>query len=78
MKSKDLQKVVPSKCQNDDTPTEIHRDLNSRIDLRTIKGWYQLIRQSGSIALSTPPGCPHFVRTKSNMTPFAPKEKSIS
>ena len=37
MKSKDLQNVVLSKYQNGDIPTKIHRDLNGRIGLRTIK-----------------------------------------
>ena len=37
MKSKDLQKIVLSKCQDGDKPTEIHRDLNGMIRLRTIR-----------------------------------------
>ena len=67
MKSKDLQKIVLPKCQNGDTPTEIHCNLNSGISLRTIKRWCQMICQSSSIALSTPLDCPRFVRTKSNV-----------
>ena len=39
MESKDLQKIVLSKYQNGDTPTEIHRDLNGGIGLSTIKRW---------------------------------------
>ena len=67
MKSKDLQKVVLSKYQNGDTPTKIHRDLNAGTDLRTIKRWCQMIHQSGSIKLSSPPGGPRFARTKGNI-----------
>ena len=67
MKSKNLQKIVLSKCWNGDKPTEIHHDLNGEIGLRTIKQRRQMIRQYDSIALATPPGCPRFVRTKSNI-----------
>ena len=67
MISKDHQKIVLLKCQNGTTPTEIHHDLNGGIGLRTIKGWCQMIRQFGSIALLTPPDCPLFVRTKGNI-----------
>ena len=64
MKSKDLQKVVLSKYQNGDTPTKIHHDLNGRIGLTTIERWCQMMRHSGSIKLSSPPGGPRFARTK--------------
>ena len=37
MKSKNLQNVVVPKYGKGDTPTEIHRDLNGRISLATIK-----------------------------------------
>ena len=67
MKSKELQEIVPSKCQNGDTPTEIHRSLNDGIGLRTIKRWSEMIRQSDSTPLSTPSGCPRFVGTKGNI-----------
>jgi len=67
MKSKDLQKIVLSKYQNDDIPTKIFRDLNGGIGSRTIKRWCQMIRQSGSIELSSPPGRPRLVRTKENI-----------
>ena len=67
MKRKDLEKIVLSMCQNDDTSTEIHHDLNGRIGLRVIKWWCQMNCQFGSIALSTPPCCPRFVGTKDNI-----------
>ena len=67
MKSKGLQKTILSKCQNGDTPIENHRDLSSGIGLRAIKRWSQVIHQSGSTLLSTPSGCPLFVRTKNSI-----------
>ena len=67
MKSKDLQKIVLSKYQSGDAPTKICRDLNGGIDLRTIKRWCYMIRQSGSITLSSPPGYSCFIRTKENI-----------
>ncbi len=67
MKSKDLQKVVLSKYQKGDTPTQIYRDLNGGIGLRTVERWCQMIRRSGSITLSKPPGCPRLIRTKDNI-----------
>jgi len=67
MKSKDLQNIVLSKYQNSDTPTKIFHDLNGGIGLATIKRWCQMIRQTGSITLSSPPGCPSLARRKSNI-----------
>jgi hypothetical protein len=43
MKSKDLQKVVLSKHQKGDTPTQIYRDLNGGIGLRTVERRCQMI-----------------------------------
>ena len=67
MKSKDLQNLVLSRHQNGNTPTKIYHDLSGAIGLRTIKRWCQTIRQTGTISLSSPPGCPHLVRTKTNI-----------
>ena len=67
MKSKDLQNVVLSKYQNADTPTKIYHDLSGAISLRTIKQWCQMIRQAGTISLSSPPVYPRLVRTKANV-----------
>ena len=67
MKSKDLQKVVLSTYQNGDNPTKIYRDLNGGIGLRTIERWCQMIRRSGCVKLSSPPGGPRFARTKDNI-----------
>ena len=46
MKSKDLQNIALSKYQKGDTPTEIHRHLNSGISLASIKRWCLMIPQS--------------------------------
>ena len=67
MKNEDLQKIVFAKCQNDDKLTEIYRDLNDGIGLETIKRGCQITHQFGSIALSTQPDCPRFVRAKGNI-----------
>ncbi|CAF4861218.1 unnamed protein product, partial [Rotaria magnacalcarata] len=58
---------IEIKYQNGDTPTKNFRDLNGGIGLRTIKRWCQVILQSGSITLSSPPGCPRLARTKGNI-----------
>ena len=67
MKSKDLRNIVLSKDQNGDNPTEIRRDLNGGIGLRTTERWCQMIHRSGSITLSSAPGCSRLVRTKDNI-----------
>ena len=62
MNSKDLQNVVLSKYEKDDTPTEIYRHLNRRISLATIKRWCQMVRQSDSIHLLGTHAAPRIVR----------------
>ncbi|CAF4402778.1 unnamed protein product, partial [Rotaria magnacalcarata] len=64
MKSKDFQNLVLSKYQSGDGPTKIFRDLNGLIGLRTIERWCKNIRDTGSINLSSPPGCHGIIRTK--------------
>ena len=63
MKSKDVQKIVQSKYEKDETPSEVYHDLNGALGLRTIKRWFRMIRSTGSIALSASPGGPRLVRT---------------
>ena len=48
MKSKDLQNIVLSKYQKDNTATEIDCHLSGRISLATIKRWCQMICQSAT------------------------------
>jgi len=67
MKSKDLQKLVLSKYENGDGPTKIFRDLNGAMSLCTIERWCKMIREDGSINLSSPSGCPRTVRTKATI-----------
>ncbi|CAF3455577.1 unnamed protein product [Rotaria socialis] len=64
MKSKDIQKVVKIKYENGDGPSKIYRDLAGAVSLPTIKLWIKMINPTGSITLSSPPGCPRTVRTK--------------
>jgi hypothetical protein len=52
MKSEDLQKLVTLKQQNGDNPTKVFHDLNGLVSLRTIKRWYKMINETGSINLS--------------------------
>ena len=56
MKNEDFQKVVFSNYENGDHSTKIFHDLNGVSDLRTNKRWCKLIRGTGSIKLSSPPG----------------------
>jgi hypothetical protein len=63
MKSKDLQKVVFLKYEDGDGPAKIFRDLNGSLGLSNIKRWCKMIRNTGSIQLSTSPGGPRFART---------------
>ncbi|CAF0950316.1 unnamed protein product [Didymodactylos carnosus] len=64
MKSKDLQNVVISKYKNGDSPPMIFRHLNGVIGLRTIGRWCKMIKETGSINLSSPTGRPRVIRTK--------------
>jgi transposase len=68
MKSKDIQKAVKNKYENGDGPTKIYRNLGGIVSLRTIKLWIQMIKNTGSIKLLSPPGRPRTVRTKANIS----------
>ncbi|CAF2180566.1 unnamed protein product [Rotaria magnacalcarata] len=63
MKSKGIQKVVKTKYENGDGLTKIFRDLAGAVSLPTIKLWIKMINTTGSITLSSPPGCPRTVCT---------------
>ena len=67
MKSKDLQKLVLSKYQNDDGPSKIFADVKDVIRFRTINRWCQMIRETDSIELKCPSGGPRSVRTNANI-----------
>ena len=67
MKSKDLQNAVALKHQNGDNPTNVFRDLNGVIGLTTVKRWYKMIDETGSINLSVSSGRPRTARTNGNI-----------
>ena len=64
MKSKDLQKLVLSKYEKGKGPSEIFRRLNGALCLRTVKRWRKMIRETGSIELSTSAGRSPTIRAK--------------
>ena len=68
MKSKDLQTTVKNKYGKGDGRTKIYRNLGGAVSLRTIKLWVQMLKKTGSIDLSHPPGRPRTVRTKANIS----------
>ncbi len=63
MKSNDLQKVVFRKYEDGNGRTKIFHDLNGSLGLNTIKRWWKMIRDTGSIQLLTFPSAPRFART---------------
>ena len=67
MKSKDLQKLVLSKYEKGEGPSEIFRHLNGALCLRTDKRWCKMIRETGSFELSTSPGWSRTIRTKESI-----------
>ncbi len=67
MKSKDLQKLVLSKYEKGEGPSEIFRHLNGALCLRTVKRWCKMIRETGPIELSTSPGRLRTIRTKESI-----------
>ena len=63
MKSKDMQRVLLSKYEKGDGAAKIFQDLNNTISLSMIERWCRRVRQSSSINLSKPPGCPRIIQT---------------
>ena len=68
MKSKDIQKIVSSKYEKGEGSTKIFRDLNGAVNLRTLKRWCIMLRDTGSIELSSSPGRLRIIRTKGTIT----------
>ena len=64
MKSKDLQKLVLSKYENGDSATKIFHDLQGMISRKTTFNWCKMIRETGSIDLTTSSGRRRIIRTK--------------
>ncbi|CAF4679245.1 unnamed protein product, partial [Rotaria magnacalcarata] len=65
--SKDLQKHVLSKYEKGEGPSDIFRHLNGSLCLRAVKRWCEMIRENGSIELSTSPGRARTIRTKESI-----------
>ena len=64
MKSKDLQKLVPSKYENGERTTKIFRDFNGAINLSTVEWYCKRIREVSTINLVNPRGRSRIIRTK--------------
>ena len=64
MKSKDVQKLVLSKCQKGEQPKKIFGDLNGALSYRTVRRWCKMDHDTGTIDLLKPPGRPRVIRTK--------------
>ena len=75
MKSKDLQKLVLSKYEAEQTPKKILQDLNGAVSYRTVKRWCKMIWETGAIDLSKPFGCYRTVRTKAAIQKIKRKSK---
>ena len=75
MKSKDLQKLVLSKYETEQTLKKIFQDLNGAVSYRTVKRWCKMIRKTGAIDLSKPFGCYRTVRTKAAIQKINRKSK---
>ena len=67
MKNQDIQKLVFSEYENDEGPSEIFQHLNGTVSLITIKRWYKMVRETGTIQLSKSPGRPRTVRTEESI-----------
>ena len=63
MNSEDLRKVVFRKYEDGDGVCKIFRDLNGSFGFNTIKRLCKMIRDAGSIQLSTSSGAPRLART---------------
>ena len=75
MKSKDLKKLVLSKCETGQTPKKIFEDLNGALSYRTVERWCKMIGETGAIDLSKPSACHRAVRTKAAIREIKRKSK---
>ena len=57
MKSKHLQKLVLSKYEAEQTPKKVFEDLNGMVSYRTVKQWYKMTQETGTIDLSKLSAC---------------------
>ena len=63
-KSEDLRRLVLSKCQKGESTTKIFRDLNGSVSSRTVRWWYDMLNDMGSINLSYSSDRPRIIRAK--------------
>ena len=66
MNSKDLQKLILSKYEAEQTSKKIFQDLNGAVSYSTVRRWCKMIWETGTIDLSKPFGCHRTVRTKAS------------
>ena len=52
MKGEDLQKLVLYKYEKGEPSTKIFEDLNGFVSSRTIRRWFKMVRETGTINLS--------------------------
>ena len=67
MKSKDIQRLVLSKYENREDPSEIFQHLNGTVSLIKINCWCKMVRETDTIQLSKSPRRSRTVRTKESI-----------
>ena len=60
--------AVKNKFESGDGPAKIFRDLGGAVSLPTIHRWIRMLKDTGSIDLSRPPGRTSTIRTKASIT----------
>ena len=67
MTSKNLQKLVFSKGEKGEGPSEIFLHFTGALCLRAVKRWCKMIRETGSIELSTSPDRSPIIRMQESI-----------
>ena len=67
MKSKEFQILAFSKYEKGEDPSKIFRYLDGALCLRTVKQWCKMVRETGSIELSTFCDSSRIIRTKESL-----------
>ena len=75
MKSKDLQKLVLSKYEAEQTPKKVFEDLNDAMSYPSVKRWCKMIRETGAVDSSKPSACYRTVHTKAPVQKIKRKPK---
>ena len=76
MKSKDLEKLVLSKYEAEQTPKKIFQNLNGAVSYSAVERWCKMIHETGAIDLSKPSACHRTVRMKAVIQKIKRKSKS--